>query len=81
MAEDRANNPARVPKLPSQEDIRHAQQRGKITDDEAKDLGGTNLPRGPFTKTLRKGSDVNRLTEEESARRVHRSAGLSQGDW
>jgi hypothetical protein len=64
-------------KRPSVSDIRTAHARGKITKSEARDLGGVGALFGKHDnfpgKPLR--------SEREIAKKTHKSAGLTEGNW
>jgi hypothetical protein len=74
MAEDRANHPGRTPKY---SEVRDAVVKGFITRSEATDLGKTVISDGKFDNKPGRA----RQSEETIARKVHKNAGLSQGDW
>ncbi len=64
-------------KRPSVADIRTAHERGKITKSEARDLGGVGALFGKYDNAPGK----KRRTEGEIARKVHKNAGLTEGNW
>jgi hypothetical protein len=74
MAENRANHPGRRPKY---SEIRDAVVKGFITKSEGNDLGYTVISDGKFDNKPGR----PRQSEETIARKVHKNAGLSQGDW
>lgn len=77
MAEDRAHDSARQPKILSYSNVRLAHTEGKITRDEAIDLLPTKNPEVKYS-----GHFVNRwLPEGEQARNIHKNAGLTEGNW
>jgi len=74
MVEDRANHPGRTPKYA---EVREAVMKGFITRAEAKDLGKPVVSDGKFDNKIGRPHQ----SEETIARKVHKNAGLSQGDW
>ena len=74
MPKDRAYDPNR---RPSFSDVRAAVIAGKITRAEAKDLGRPVASSGKYDNKYGKPF----RTEEEIARKVHKNAGLTEGNW
>lgn len=64
-------------KRPSVADIRAAHKSGKITKSEARDLGGVGALFGKYDNAPGK----KLKSEKEIARKVHKNAGLKEGDW
>jgi hypothetical protein len=65
MAEDRANNPSRKPKL---EDVRSAWFSGKVTAHEANELSGT--------KSFGDPDSASKFSTEHNEYHTHKRAGL-----
>ena len=62
---------------PSKKDIREAHKKGKITKSEARDLGGVGALFGKYDNF----PGNPRLSEFEQARKTHKNAGLTEGEW